>query len=94
VFDAHESGTLQEAFGSGTAAVIAPIGTLGWRGRDISIVERPGSLRERFYGAITGIQYGEIQDSHGWTSVVPEMAKTSNGNGHHEPVADEADSAA
>ena len=87
---AQKDGLLHEAFGSGTAAVIAPIGTLGWKGVDYEIVERPDSLRERLYNEITGIQYGEIADRHGWITPVPKMAPTTNGNGHHEPLYDEA----
>ncbi len=95
VMEAQQSGDLQEAFGSGTAAVIAPIGVLGWLGEEYEINERPDSLRERFYNTITGLQYGEIEDTHGWMTAVPKTQSQANGNGrHHKPVADKAAGAA
>ncbi|HVZ38209.1 MAG TPA: branched-chain amino acid aminotransferase [Candidatus Kapabacteria bacterium] len=81
VTQAHADGTLQEVFGSGTAAVISQVGELYYQDRPIVIEEKPGSLRERLYKAITGIQYGEIADTHHWITPVP-VATNGNGNGH------------
>ncbi len=78
---AHDNGTLNEVFGSGTAAVISQVGELSYRNRSLMIEERPDSLRRRFYDAITGVQYGELEDTHGWTMRVP-IATNGNGNGH------------
>lgn len=86
VIEAHQSGDLEEAFGSGTAAVIAPIGTLGWQGTDYPIEESDTSLRARLYTAITDIQYGRSEDPYGWTEVVPERTHSANGNGQGEKV--------
>ncbi len=83
VIEAQISGRLTEAFGSGTAAVIAPIGTLGYRGEDYAIEEPENSLRERLYTAITDIQYGRVEDAHGWMTLVPEMNGATSGNGKH-----------
>lgn len=80
VVEASEKGTLQEVFGSGTAAVISPVGELFYKGRSISIEEPGNSLREKLYRTITGIQYGEIPDTHGWIVRVPAM---TNGNGNN-----------
>lgn len=91
VIEAHQSGALQEAFGSGTAAVIAPIGVLGWKGSDYPIEESEGSLRSRLFTAITDIQYGRVEDPYGWTTPVPERAHRANGNGHHPSVAGNID---
>lgn len=92
---AHAKGTLQEVFGSGTAAVISPVGELFYKGAPLTIREGPGSLRERFYSAITGLQYGELVDTNGWAVAVTPHA-SGNGNGHgngngkaHSPI-DEA----
>lgn len=93
VIDAHKAGTLQEAFGSGTAAVIAPIGTLHWRNTDHEIAERPNSLRQRFYNAITGIQYGDVEDTHGWIIDVPYAHNGANGNGSGKHVDERAEAA-
>jgi len=88
--EAHARGTLHEVFGSGTAAVISPVGELFYKGRPMTIAERPGSLRERFYNAITGLQYGEVADTNGWVLPVPSrIAANGNGNGNgksHAPI--------
>ncbi|MBM2814217.1 MAG: branched-chain amino acid aminotransferase [Ignavibacteria bacterium] len=67
VFDAHKHGTLQEVFGTGTAAVISPVGLLTYRGLDIEINQRQiGPIAQKLYDTISGIQYGEIEDKYGW----------------------------
>jgi branched-chain amino acid aminotransferase len=63
---AHRDGKLQEAFGSGTAAVIAPIGELYYQGESFMIEEQENSIRDMLYRTISGIQYGEIPDTYGW----------------------------
>jgi len=60
-------GTLTEAFGTGTAAVISPVGSFSYRGEEIMVQHsRVGKLSRRFYEEITGIQYGEIEDRRQW----------------------------
>jgi branched-chain amino acid aminotransferase len=60
-------GTLSEAFGTGTAAVVSPVGALSFRGREARIGNSgAGELSRKFYEEITGIQYGEIEDRHRW----------------------------
>lgn len=67
IVQAAESGRLKEAFGTGTAAVIAPIGRLSWDGRRYDIHGgQPGPLAQRLYDTITGIQTGSIADPYGW----------------------------
>ena len=67
VFDAADNGTLEEAFGSGTAAVVSPVGRLAWKDREITISGgQIGSLTQDFYDTLTGIQYGEREDPFGW----------------------------
>ncbi|MDH7479190.1 MAG: branched chain amino acid aminotransferase, partial [Syntrophomonadaceae bacterium] len=64
----HANGTLSEAFGTGTAAVISPIGELNWAGRRIDINQgQTGPLAARLYETITGIQNGDLPDGFGWT---------------------------
>ncbi len=71
VMAASEAGTLREMWGTGTAAVVSPVGTLGYQGKDITINGgQTGELTQKLYDAITGIQYGRTNDAHGWTSVV------------------------
>jgi branched-chain amino acid aminotransferase len=67
IMDAHRSGKLQEAFGTGTAAVISPVGQLVYRGESIAINNNViGPVAQKFYDTITGIQYGELEDPFGW----------------------------
>jgi branched-chain amino acid aminotransferase len=83
---AHRNGTLQEVFGSGTAAVISQVGELFYKGEPMVIAERPNSLRERFYKTITAIHYGDVVDTHGWMTPVKAMA--TNGYAKHAETAD------
>jgi branched-chain amino acid aminotransferase len=67
VFEAHKKGTLQEVFGTGTAAVISPVGLLNYNGKDIILNDmKIGPYAQKFYDTITGIQYGEIEDKYNW----------------------------
>ncbi|WP_137125962.1 branched-chain amino acid aminotransferase [Roseomonas sp. HF4] len=75
VMAAGRDGTLREMWGTGTAAVVSPVGTLGYKGEDVLINGgETGELTQRLYDAIVGIQYGRTNDPHGWTSVVPLAA--------------------
>jgi branched-chain amino acid aminotransferase len=68
---AHRAGTLREVFGCGTAAVITPVGALGWKGEDIVINDgKPGELAQRLYTAITDVQYGRAPDTHSWMTTL------------------------
>jgi branched-chain amino acid aminotransferase len=67
LFDAHANGKLTEAFGTGTAAVISPIGELNWNGSVIKLTDgRIGDLSARLYDTITGIQNGVVEDEFHW----------------------------
>ncbi|HOO89287.1 MAG TPA: branched-chain amino acid aminotransferase [Syntrophales bacterium] len=60
-------GTLKEAFASGTAAIVSPVGTIYYRGEDHAINNgTTGPLTERLYNEILQIQYGEKDDPFGW----------------------------
>lgn len=64
---AHEEGRLEEAFGTGTAAVISPIGLLNWREQDYVINDgKTGEVSKRLYDTLTGIQYGKVEDPFNW----------------------------
>jgi len=64
---AARDGTLGEAFGSGTAAVISPIGAFNVKGDVISVGGgRIGPLAQRLYDALTDIQWGRVPDPFGW----------------------------
>ena len=67
LIDAHDSGKLQEIFGSGTAAVISPVGEMKYGDRVINIGGgKVGPMANRLYQAITDIQYGRTEDTQGW----------------------------
>lgn len=71
VIAAARNGTLREVWGTGTAAVISPVGELAYRGERIVIHEgRIGELTQRLYQAIVDIQYARVPDSRGWTQEV------------------------
>ena len=68
---AAKEGALKEAFASGTAAVISPMGTLRYLGEEFVINNREvGPLSQKIYDTITGIQTGKIPDTRGWTQRV------------------------
>lgn len=68
LYEAHLNGKLEEAFGTGTAAVISPIGELNYDGKIISINDgKTGEIASKIYNTITGIQNGSLEDKFGWT---------------------------
>ncbi len=64
-------GTLQEAWGTGTASLVAPIGQLSWEGGSVAIPTAPGGgLGERLRSRLAAIQVGAAPDAHGWLEPV------------------------
>ncbi|NLH00663.1 MAG: branched-chain amino acid aminotransferase [Clostridiales bacterium] len=60
--------TLEEAWGTGTAAVISPIGEIAFEGTDYQIGEgKIGPLTQKLYDTLTGIQWGKTEDKFGWS---------------------------
>lgn len=71
LFDAADAGKLEEAWGSGTAAVISPVGEMGWEDRHVVVNGgQIGPLTQRLYDTLTGIQWGRLPDPYGWTMKV------------------------
>ncbi len=71
VMEKAESGQLKECFGSGTAAVISPVGSLYYKGKSYMVNGgKTGELAQRLFDEITGIQYGEKEDKYGWIEFV------------------------
>jgi branched-chain amino acid aminotransferase len=71
VAKAAHSGALKEVWGTGTAAVISPVGELAYRGERIVVNQgKIGELTQKLYDAIVGIQYATAPDTHGWTVLV------------------------
>ncbi len=68
IIDAAKTGRLKEAWGTGTAAVVSPIGKLIYKGDEYTIGNGDiGPLTLKLYETITGIQKGLIEDTFGWT---------------------------
>lgn len=67
VIAAAKDGRLNEAFGTGTAAVISPVGQITYRGEDHVVAgSKMGELSQKLYNEIVAIQYGEKEDPYGW----------------------------
>lgn len=68
IVEAHENGMLEEAWGTGTAAVISPIGEFLYNGQVIVVNGgETGKLTRSLYDRLTGIQNGVIEDTFNWT---------------------------
>lgn len=71
VFEAHQSGRLSEIFGSGTAAVVSPVGELKYEDSVITIGGgEVGPVAQRLFDTMTDIQYGRAADTLGWVEPV------------------------
>lgn len=67
LYEAIRNHTLEEAFGTGTAAVISPVGELCWREEKLVIGSgKTGELTARLYDTLTGIQTGRVPDPFNW----------------------------
>lgn len=68
LFDAYERGGLTEAFGTGTAAVISPVGEMEYRGKSMVLNDHKiGNISQEMYDTLVGIQRGDLPDIYGWT---------------------------
>ena len=66
-----KTGALKEMFGSGTAAIVSPVSEFAYGGQTYRLpAPQPGPLAVRFFETLLGIQYGEAEDTLGWTSRV------------------------
>jgi branched-chain amino acid aminotransferase len=65
------AGRVTEAFGSGTAAVITPVGKLGYKDECIQLTGgKVGEITQNLYDTLTGIQTGRLNDPFGWVKFV------------------------
>lgn len=67
---ASQAGTLTEAFGTGTAAVISPVGEICYRGETMKIGTQMGETAALLYDTLTGIQRGTLPDRYGWVKKI------------------------
>jgi len=71
IFKASREGKLKEVFGTGTAAVISPVGEIHYEDQHIIVNDgKIGPLSQKLYDEITGIQYGEKVDDFGWCYLI------------------------
>ena len=71
LLEAQKNGTLEECFGSGTAAVISPVGKLRYKNDVMSINGGDiGPVSQKLYDTITGIQGGTVEDPFDWVTVL------------------------
>ena len=62
-----KSGKCTEAFGTGTAAVISPVGELCMKDEKITVGDgNIGPVAQKLYDTLTGIQYGKLSDDNNW----------------------------
>ena len=73
VMQAGREGRLEEVFGTGTAAVVSPVKELNMKGESVYINDgKIGSLTQKLYDNLTGIQWGKLPDTKGWITPVCE----------------------
>jgi branched-chain amino acid aminotransferase len=71
LIEAAQNGTLEEAWGCGTAAVISPIGELNYKDVAYTVNNgQIGALSQKLYDQLTGIQWGKVEDNFGWIEPV------------------------
>ncbi len=67
IYDAQEAGKLKEVFGSGTAAVISPVGNIKFEGKEITIGDGTvGPFAAKIFDELMNIQYGKADDQFNW----------------------------
>ena len=71
VMEGAVNGRLQEAFGTGTACVVSPVGQFTYKGRTVQLGNgQMGELTAKLYDSLTGIQYGRLADKHHWVEIL------------------------
>ncbi|WP_103865564.1 branched-chain amino acid aminotransferase [Aquimarina sp. I32.4] len=70
IIAASKNGSLKEIFGAGTAAVISPIKSFGYKGAHYELEKQENSYASHFKKALMDIQYNKAEDSFGWRQKV------------------------
>ncbi len=74
VMESAQTGALQECFGTGTAAVISPVGVISYRGREVQVNKnKTGPIAQKLYSYITRLQHGEEEDPFGWVERIDQL---------------------
>lgn len=67
LYEAAKNGSLEEAWGTGTAAVVSPIGWLYYDGEEFEVAGgKIGKVTQELYDELTGIQWGKLEDKFNW----------------------------
>jgi len=66
VVEGIKSKKVTECFGAGTAAVVSPVGKIGYKDEVHVISETAGPWSQKIFDTLTGIQYGKLADKYGW----------------------------
>ncbi|MFI3205657.1 MAG: branched-chain amino acid aminotransferase [Clostridia bacterium] len=67
LLESAKTGKLEECWGSGTAAVISPVGALRFGNEVLHIGDgNTGEISQKLYDTVTGIQLGKVEDKFGW----------------------------
>ena len=71
LYEAYKDNKFEECFGTGTAAIISPVGELRWEDKVMNINDNKiGEVTQRIFDTITGIQTGSIKDEMGWVTII------------------------
>lgn len=71
IMEGAENGRLTEAFGTGTAVVISPVGSFCYKDKCVQLGDgNPGKLTMELYNKLTSIQYGKQEDKYNWVTML------------------------
>ncbi|MFA5516330.1 MAG: branched-chain amino acid aminotransferase [Desulfuromonadales bacterium] len=71
ILEGTRSGRLREAFGTGTAAVVSPVGQFTYQDQTVTLGDgQIGELTMKLFNTLTAIQYGRLPDSHQWVETI------------------------
>lgn len=71
IIEGLQTGAVSEVFGTGTACVVSPVGLMGYKEREFPVGGgKVGKFSEMLYNHLTGIQYGEKEDTFNWMTIL------------------------
>ncbi len=71
IIDGAKTGKLTDAFGAGTAATIAPVGSISYNGEEYFLTDpKEREFSQKVLRTLDAIRYGAVPDTHGWNYMV------------------------
>lgn len=71
ILEGAKNGTLTDAFGAGTAATIAPVGSISHNGEEYFLIDpKEREFSQKVLKTLDDIRYGKVADTHGWNYAV------------------------